>query len=260
MVPGHTRASDTSPSHARPPLARRQIIDKRDGSVRVVEGAGFIYGHLLNAYEEADDIVLDLTWYAAGNATTLGWFNRWFLANMQDAGVRESWPRAKAMRFRLRAAAATVESSELFAAEGGRNDFETPKVNELYSGQPYCIVYMMQFHSYPYHLDPASTRSGPMGAVGIAKRNLCTGERSGWYQPNEYPSEVQFVPDPRRRSEDDGVLLSMVFDAKANASYFQVLDARTMRRLSRAELPIKTPFLIHASYFPGAPPAAARVS
>ena len=56
------------------------------------------------------------------------------------------------------------------------------------------------------------------------------------------------------------MLLSMVFDAKANASYFQVLDARTMLRLSRAELPIKTPFLIHASYFPGAPPAAARVS
>ena len=230
-----------------------QIIDKRDGSVRVVEGPGFIYGHLLNAWEDADDIVLDLTWYASGNTTTLGWFNRWFISNMQDVGVRECWPRAKAMRYRLCAESGAVEATELFAAEEGRNDFETPKINELYTGRAYCIVYMMQFHSYPYHLDQRSIRSGPMGAVGIAKRNLCTGERSGWYQPNEYPSEVQFVPDPRRRSEDDGVLLSMVFDAKANASYVQVLDARTMQRLSRAELPIKTPFLIHASFFPAGP-------
>ena len=31
---------------------------------------------------------------------------------------------------------------------------------------------------------------GPMGAVGLAKRNLCTGERSGLYEPNTYPSEA----------------------------------------------------------------------
>ena len=30
----------------------------------------------------------------------------------------------------------------------------------------------------------------------------------------------------------------------------QVLDARTMTRLSKAMLPFRTPFLIHASYFP----------
>ena len=41
-------------------------------------------------------------------------------------------------------------------------------------------------------------------------------------RPNEYPSEVQFVPDPHGLAEDDGVLLSMVFDANSNSSYFQV--------------------------------------
>jgi len=227
-----------------------QIVDRRDGSVRTVDADAFIYGHIFNAWEDPNgDILIDLTWYAAGNATTLGWFNRWFEWNIHNVSVREAWPRAKAMRFRL-GANGTVERTELFQAEAGLNDFETPKINELYSGQRYCIVYAMQFHSYPYDRDQLSMDSGLMGAVGIAKRNLCTGERQGWYRPNEFPSEVQFVPDPRRRSEDDGVLLSVVFDGNSNSSYFQMLDARTMRQIGTAPLPVKSPFLIHASYFP----------
>lgn len=47
-----------------------------DGSVRTLNTSAFIFGHILNSYEEGTDIVIDLTWYEAGNATTLGWFNR----------------------------------------------------------------------------------------------------------------------------------------------------------------------------------------
>merc|ERR1719487_1968153 len=96
-----------------------------------------------------------------------------------------------------------------------------------------------------------STKGGPFGAVGLAKRNLCTGERLGWYEPNMYPSEVEFVPNPSGTAEDDGVLLGIVFDGNTNSSFFQILDAQTMKRLAKAPLPIKVPFPVHSSFFPG---------
>jgi len=229
-----------------------QIVDRKTGAVRTLEAPGFIYGHVLNSYEDEDDIVIDLTWYAANNATTLGWMNRWYWKHMRSEPVREAWPRSRIVRYRLKANN-MVEETTLFEVENGANDFETPKINEKLDGQKYCIAYFMQFHTYAYDQNQSSMQAGPFGAVGLAKRNVCTGERSGWYEPNTYPSEVQFVPDPDGTAEDDGVLLSMVFDGNMNASYFQILDARTMRRIAKATLPIKTPFLIHASWFPEKP-------
>merc|ERR1712087_510387 len=132
-------------------------------------------------------------------------------------GIRESWPRGQVHRYTLNMLQRKVSSERLFADENGMNDFETPKINEHLQGERYCISYMMQFHSYEYNKDQSSLNSGPFGAVGIAKRNICTGERSGWYEPNQYPSEVQFVADPAGSKEDDGVLLGMVLDGNTNS-------------------------------------------
>merc|ERR1712039_1017384 len=145
-----------------------------------------------------------------------------------------------------------VANDNLFPNEQGLNDFEVPKINEAFRGKEYCISYMMQFHSYEYHKDQNSLNSGPFGAVGLAKRNVCTGERMGWYEPNHYPSEVEFIADPFGAAEDDGVLLGIVFDGNTNSSYFHVLDAKTMKQVAKAPLPIRTPFLVHSSFFPQA--------
>jgi len=229
-----------------------QVVNRKTGAVRTLEAPGFIFGHVLNSWEEGGDILIDLTWYEAGNATTLGWMNRWLLKYMKDKTTREAWPRSQVVRYRLKADG-TVEKTVLFQEEKGENDFETPKINEKLMGHPYCITYMMQFHSYEYDVDANSTTGGPMGAVGLAKRNLCTGERSGLYEANTYPSEVQFVANPSGSAEDDGILLGVVFDGRTKSSFFQILDARTMKRIAKAPLPIKSPFLIHSSHFVDTP-------
>lgn len=226
-----------------------QVVNRKTGAVRVLEAPGFIYGHVLNSYEDGEDIVMDLTWYEANNATTLGWMNRWFLEYMGNKEIRENWPRSQVVRYRLKANN-EVEKTILFAEEEGQNDFETPKINENFDGQKYCISYHIHFHTYEYDEGPSHLKSGPFGAVGLAKRNICNGEKGGFYEPNTYPSEVQFVPNPAGTAEDDGVLLSMVFDGNTNSSFFQVLNAQTMKRIAKTTLPIKTPFLIHASWFP----------
>jgi len=228
-----------------------QVVHRKSGKVVQLEAPGFIYGHVLNSWEEANgDISMDLTWYESNNATTLGWFNRWFIKHMSNEQVRESWPRSQIRRYTLKLSENLISNDVLFKEEKGLNDFEVPKINEKLRGEKYCISYMMQFHSYEYDKDPKSMESGPFGAVGLAKRNLCTGERSGWYGPNQYPSEVEFVPNPAGSTEDDGVLLGIVFDGNTNLSYFHVLDAMTMKQVAKAPLPIRTPFLVHSSFFP----------
>jgi len=226
-----------------------QVVDRKTGAVRTFENPGFIHAHILNSWEEGDDILIDLTWYDANNKTTLGWMNRWFLEYIKDPTTREQWPRSKVMRYRLKADG-SVETQVLFADEDGENDFEVPKINEKLNGHPYCMVYATQFHSYEYDFDQQATKGGPFGAVGLAKRNLCSGERGGRYVPNTYPSEVQFVADPGGIKEDDGVLLGIVFDGNTNSSSFHILDAHNLELVAKAELPVKIPFLIHASYFP----------
>merc|ERR1711912_134497 len=79
-----------------------QVVSRKDHSVRTLQTSGFIFGHVINSWEDAKgDIFIDLTWYEAGNKTTMGWFNRWFLEYMQDANIREAWPRAQVRRYRL---------------------------------------------------------------------------------------------------------------------------------------------------------------
>jgi len=228
-----------------------QIVNRNTGSVSTLEAPGFIYGHVINSWEEKNgDIAFDLTWYESNNATTLGWFNRWFLKYMSDKDIRESWPRSEVRRYTLKLTEGAVLDEALFSDEKGLDDFEVPKINEKLRGQQYCISYFMQFHSYEYDMDPQSLTSGPFGAVGLAKRNMCTGERMGWYEPNQYPSEVEFVANPSGTAEDDGALLGIVFDGNTNLSYFHILDAKTMKQVAKAPLPIKTPFLVHSSFFP----------
>lgn len=227
-----------------------QVVNRANGSVRTLEAPGFIYGHVFNSYQEGDDIVIDLEYYGANNATTLGWVSRWFLEYMTDQKTREAWPKAEVVRYRLKANN-EVEKTVMFADEKGQNDFTTPKINEKLEGHPYCISYMLQFHSYEYDVDMQAIEPGPMGAVGLAKRNHCTGERSGLYEPNRYPSEVQFIADPAGTAEDDGVLLGITFDGNTNSSFFHIMDARTMKVIAKAPLPVRSPFLIHSSWFPG---------
>ncbi|CAG8679156.1 10662_t:CDS:1, partial [Scutellospora calospora] len=63
-----------------------------------------------------------------------------------------------------------------------------------------------------------------------------------WGSENHYPSEAVFVPRPGKiNDEDDGVLLSIVFDSENNKSLLLILDARTMNELARADLPQVVP-------------------
>jgi carotenoid cleavage dioxygenase-like enzyme len=69
-----------------------------------------------------------------------------------------------------------------------------------------------------------------------------------WYKPNHYPGEPVFVANPDARTEDDGVLLSVVLDAQNKQSYLLVLNAMTFEEMAKASLPHTILFGYHGTF------------
>jgi beta,beta-carotene 9',10'-dioxygenase len=72
---------------------------------------------------------------------------------------------------------------------------------------------------------------------------------SSWYEEGCYPGEPVFVSGPEAANEDDGVILSVVLDAKKALSFLLILDASNFRELARAEVSHHIPFGFHGNYF-----------
>ena len=71
-----------------------------------------------------------------------------------------------------------------------------------------------------------------------------------WHEPGCHPGEPVFVPRPGSTAEGDGVLLSLVLDARANRSFLVVLDATTLEEIARATLPHAVPYGFHGEHVP----------
>ena len=63
-----------------------------------------------------------------------------------------------------------------------------------------------------------------------------------------YPGEPVFVAAPDAEAEDDGVLLSVVFDSRSGRSFMLVLDAAELTELARAEAPHHIPYGFHGQF------------
>jgi beta,beta-carotene 9',10'-dioxygenase len=83
----------------------------------------------------------------------------------------------------------------------------------------------------------------------LVKLDLENNAISSWYEKGCYPGEPVFVATPEAANEDDGVILSVVLDAKKARSFLLILDASSFRDLARAEVSHHIPFGFHGNYF-----------
>ncbi|HSP80354.1 MAG TPA: carotenoid oxygenase family protein, partial [Myxococcaceae bacterium] len=69
----------------------------------------------------------------------------------------------------------------------------------------------------------------------------------------QYPSEPLFIPRAGASAEDDGYLLSLVYDGLRHASHLAVFDARHLEAgpLARAWFEQPIPFTVHGVWVPG---------
>jgi carotenoid cleavage dioxygenase len=115
---------------------------------------------------------------------------------------------------------------------------EFPRCHPALSGKPYRYGYSV------------ATTGDAFPAIN--KHDLVTGECSRHdLGPGRHGAEPYFVPRSAD-SEDDGYLMSYVFDASRGASELLILDARDLQRdpLARVLLPARVPYGFHGAWVP----------
>ena len=103
--------------------------------------------------------------------------------------------------------------------------------------------------------DPLSARNGSDGLGGttcIVKYDLHSGSRSVHdLGPAAQSGEPVFVPAHAAAAEDEGYLVTFVYDSDTDSSRFVVLDATDMSSapLATVRLPQRVPHGFHGSWF-----------
>ncbi|MQA74415.1 MAG: beta-carotene 15,15'-monooxygenase [Solirubrobacterales bacterium] len=214
--------------HWKPSLGTRfTLVDRATGEATgPFETDPFFCFHHVNAYEDGDEVVVDLCAYPdAGIVEDL------YLDRLR-AGKPITKPELR--RFRVAPAAGTVAHERLV-----EEPLELPRINySRASERRYRYVW--------------GTGAGETGWIDrIVRADLERRETTVWSEDGCYPGEPVFVAAPDAEGEDEGVLLSVVLDGRTEGSFLLVLDAASLDELGRAQAPNRIPFGFHGQFARG---------
>lgn len=208
----------------RPELgARIGVLPRHAGGseIRWFDVAPCFVFHTLNAYEEGDEIVLlacRMTEYPSVVA------------------VGSSQPQS--MSNPLNAVATTLHRWRLNLRTGGAREetvddrsCDFPRHAEPLLGRPIRFGYAMA-------LDNGAQLKFDLAAGGTSLHD---------HGPDRFGGEGVFVPKPGAKAEDDGWLLTFVYDGPTQRSELAVIDARdfTAEPLARVQIPARVPHGFH---------------
>ncbi len=209
---------------------RFTVFDKDTGAiVQQTTGDPFFAFHHVNAFERGGELIIDVAAYEDASI-----IDRLYMDNLtaEDAQVQVD---SQLRRVRVPLDTGAPPTSDIVSDVA----FELPRYDyDRCAGTPYRIVY------------GAGTRPGTADFINqIVKLDVTTGAHDTWHAEGMYPGEPVYVPAPEAATEEDGVILSVVLDAKEGTSFLLVLDAETFDEQARAPLPQHIPFGFHGQFF-----------
>ncbi len=207
------------------------IIDRESGRLKATcRTDAFFSFHHVNAFEEGDELTVDLATYEDAGIIDHYYHNRLALTD-------EEIPFGRMERFVFDLEKKEVVDRRLLSEAC----IELPHID-------YARYHGRSDYRYVYGcgIDPERRNEFYNQLVKI---DIRTGTQAVWRAPGYYPGEPVFVPRPDRRTEDDGVLLSVVLDGHQGRSFLLVLDAQTMKERARAMLPHAILFGYHGAFF-----------
>lgn len=206
------------------------IIIPRHGSAPVqiipVE-AGFVFHHA-NAFEQDNKLYVDSICYSA--LPTIEPDQDYLQVKFDALEPGQLW------RFQFNLNAETVDRQLIES-----RCCEFPAVHPDCEGRPYRYVYLGAAH--------APQGNAPLQA--ILKLDWETGDRQLWSAaPHGFVGEPIFVPRPNATAEDDGWLLTLVFNAEQERSELVILDASDLRSVAKLKLRHHVPYGLHGNFTP----------
>ena len=186
----------------------------------------YVY-HPLNAYEEGERVVLDVTRHPKMFAT-------------EHRGPNEGAPTLDRWSIDLSAGKLLEERLD----DRGQ---EFPRVDERLVGRRHRFGYAVEFQDAKKGEDVSASH-------GVIKHDLEVGSsqiRS--FGADHEADEFAFVPRAQDAAEDDGVLMGFVYDRTNDRSDLLVLDAGSTRdSRGPVHLPVRVPHGFHGSWVPAA--------
>ncbi|HVW79978.1 MAG TPA: carotenoid oxygenase family protein [Mycobacteriales bacterium] len=174
--------------------------------------------HPLNAYEDGDDLVLDVVRHPK-------------MFDVNRTGPDEGPPTLE--RWTVDTAAGKVLEARL-----DDRPQEFPRIDERLTGRR---------HRYGYSVGVGE----PADEGRVIKHDLTSGTTSARdLGTGRQTSEFVFVPSAAASAEDDGVLMGFVYDRALDRSDLVVLDAATLEDVATVHLPVRVPQGFHGNWLP----------
>jgi beta,beta-carotene 9',10'-dioxygenase len=214
---------------------RCHVFDKETGTlVKTAETEAVFAFHHVNAFEAGETLCLDMAAYPDHRI-----IGQLYLERLRSGAPVDV--RAMLTRYELPVRGAGAVTQHPLSAE----PLELPRINyRACAGAPYRFVW-------------GSGNALPGNFLDrLVKIDSRTGETTAWQETGCYPGEPVFIAAPAATAEDEGVLLSVVFDTRAGTSFLLALDAATLVERGRATVPHHIPFGFHGDYFPSTSDAA----
>lgn len=197
--------------------------------------------HHINAYEDRNMLIIDIAAYELQDFS----FDNFSYDEKLYSETDDFLIRSKAHAKRIVVPLDAKENEEVFCPIKHINDrvyLELPSINyEKFNGK---------FYNYTYAIGASNDSKQPITIVKINVNNYNDSIEAILKSDNDYcvPSEPIFVAHPEAKSEDDGVLLSIVLGNKYD--YLSVIDATNLLEIARAELPenVKASFSFHGFF------------
>lgn len=216
----------------RPNTPSQFLLIDRQGNLQTLETDPCFVFHHCNAYEEGDEIIVDSVCYPDYPKLEPNTDFR----NIDFDGVVAG----QLYRFRINPKLGTVKRQLIL-----ERSCEFPVVNPRCMGQKYRYAY----------IGAIAKESGNAPLQAIAKVDVETGKQEFHsFAPRGFISEPIFVPRDHHAdhhgAEDDGWIMTLVFDAAHNRSDLVILDAQNIAGKPVATLHLKhhVPYGLHGSF------------
>lgn len=207
------------------------IVDKDSGHiVKTARSEPFFAFHHVNAFERDNEVLVDIIAFPDSSV-----IDHFYLEHLRSDSLVTATGQLK--RFRIDLGADDEVSSQTLTESA----LEFPRINYRDCAmRPYRYMYA------------AGSRSEDSFIDHLVKLDIETGATLDWYEAGCYPGEPVFVGKPQAEAEDQGVVLSVILDTTAGASFLLVLNASTFAELARVPLPHHIPFGFHGNFYQAA--------
>jgi carotenoid cleavage dioxygenase len=191
-------------------------------------GASYVF-HPLNAYDDGNKLVVEVAR-----------FGKLVFMNPEEQ-QKEQGPEVnpRLHRWTIDRAAGTVKGEPLDDRVG-----EFPRVDDRKVGLK---------HRYGYMAGAGARMDGAPAFTQIYQYDLQTGsQQTHDFGAGNGCGEPVFVPKSKTAGENDGYLVTFVYDTERNASDFVILDAQNVvaAPLARVQIPRRVPYGFHGNWVP----------